>query len=79
MATNQYIRRQSTTYGNIVAKGKAQDLSLAQLKEALDNPTIDSEGKRAVDNLMYLSSNIKGGPQYFKNKEKQTKVRKMPT
>ena len=68
------MRKTATTLGNIIAKGKAQDLTVTELKEALENEEGSSEAKGVIDQITYMSQNVKGSTQYLKTKGNQSTV-----
>ena len=68
------MRKTATSLGNVVAKGKAADLSVKDLKEALEKPSDAPEAKEVLDQLTYMSQTIKGSHQYFRTKSNQSVV-----
>ena len=74
VANNQNMRRTASCLGNVVAKGKAQDLTVAELKAAIERPEDSPEAKEVLDLLTYMSQTIKGSSQYFRTKRNSSQV-----
>ena len=68
------MRKTATTLGNVIAKGKAQELTVAELKAALENPEECPDAEDVLTQMTYMSQNIKGSGQYFRFKGNQSQV-----
>ena len=64
--TNQYLRHQALSTGNVFAKNAARDITVGQLKEKL------AEGDETIFRyLLSFSKSIPGTRQYWKSKTKE--------